>query len=218
MYRKDIFGPPEKRPCEVCDLHADLVWLMWLVDCLFNAELTALLSLQKLWFVDVVIVILPLTINEALKWLSSVPILMLQSCWWWRYCASLVKVTPPPTHPHTHPPDPHLLGSRPQPVPLQGQLGVKPVQPTSLTNIIGGSHHKYHFCHDKSFVATKLCLSWQEFCNKEKYFVATNTWQAYFCRDKRRVLSWQTHVGRDKTYDKNDTSGSSHQWYTKGRV
>ena len=69
----------------------------------------------------------------------------------------------------------------------------------------GGSCHKYHFCRDKihllsrqkyacrekTFVATKLCLSWQNI------FVATKlkllSWQAYFCCNKRRVLSWQ-HV------------------------
>ena len=36
---------------------------------------SAHLSLQKLWFVDS-LVTLSLTINETLKWLSSLPILM----------------------------------------------------------------------------------------------------------------------------------------------
>ena len=27
-----------------------------------------------------------------------------------------------------------------------------------LESVIGGSCHKYHFCHDKSFVTTNMCL------------------------------------------------------------
>ena len=53
--------------------------------------------------------------------------------------------------------------------------------------IIGGSCHKYHFCRDKHvFVATNMCLIGQN-----TSFVATTVLsrQAYFCRDKRRVLS-----------------------------
>ena len=62
-----------------------------------------------------------------------------------------------------------------------------------------------------SFVATKVCLS----CCRDKnfvccgkiMFVATNTcsswgflllWQAYFCHNKRPVLSWQTRVCLNK--------------------
>ena len=60
------------------------------------------------------------------------------------------------------------------------------------------------FCRDKhmfvatkntSFVATKACLL-------RKTFVITNTCSSkilsYFCHDKRYVLSWQTHVCRDR--------------------
>ena len=43
-------------------------------------------------------------------------------------------------------------------------------------------------CHDKTFVAIKI--------------FSTNVllWQAYFCCNKRCVLSQQTHVCRDKTF------------------
>ena len=84
--------------------------------------------------------------------------------------------------------------------------------------IICGSCHKYHFCRDKSyvfvvtkhvFVATKVCLPRQKFCLcRDKIFLlrqmfaATNTClspYAYFCRDKRRVLSRRIRVCRDKS-------------------
>ena len=62
-------------------------------------------------------------------------------------------------------------------------------------DIIGGSCHKYHFCRDKTFDATNTSLLRQ-------IFVATSTellsQQAYFCRDKRRVLTRQTCVCCDK--------------------
>ena len=60
------------------------------------------------------------------------------------------------------------------------------------TSIPGGSCHKYHLCHDKSFV----------------FFVATKVLspQAYFSRDKRRVLSRRTRVYRDKS-KLDDTQG-----------
>ena len=69
--------------------------------------------------------------------------------------------------------------------------------------IIGGNCHKYHFRRDKSFVATntsfvatKVCLSRQKY---KHGFVVTNVLsrQAYFCRDKIRVLSWE-NVCRNK--------------------
>ena len=88
--------------------------------------------------------------------------------------------------------------------------------------ITGGSCHKYHFCRDKHvfiatkhavFVATKLYLSRQIIfvstnpLTLSHTFVATKdvfyrdkivlSRQAYFCRDKRRVLSSQ-NVCRDK--------------------
>ena len=43
---------------------------------------SALLSLQTLWFMDTVVVTLPLTVNETLKWLPQLPILMQTSLWW----------------------------------------------------------------------------------------------------------------------------------------
>ena len=111
-------------------------------------------------------------------------------------------------------------------------------------SIIGRSCHKYlsqvskvlswqtHVCHDKTrlllrqkyacrdktFVATKLCLSGQNIFVRTKLlswqiFVVTNmclSRQAYFCHDKWSVLclSWQNFC-----CDKNDIFGSSRQWY-----
>ena len=69
------------------------------------------------------------------------------------------------------------------------------------------------------FVATKVCLSQQNIFRDrivcatdicpDKCFVATKhkfvttkllSRKAYFCRNKRHVLSWQTHVCQDKTF------------------
>ena len=79
-----------------------------------------------------------------------------------------------------------------------------------------------------SFVTTKVCLSRQTrvlakifvatkiFC-RDKYNYGTTkvlSLQAYFCRDKRRVLSRQTHVcllRKTVCHDKNYTCGSSRQ-------
>ena len=59
-------------------------------------------SLQKLLSADILVVTLSLTIKETLKWLSSLPILMQESFWWWqcsdRYLLSLF--------PHLHTPFP----------------------------------------------------------------------------------------------------------------
>ena len=126
--------------------------------------------------------------------------------------------------------------------------------------MVGGSCHKYHFCRDKTFVATEhyLCcdksmlaatkvFSWQIFvvtntCLLGQSFVATSiillrwifvatkllSWQKYVCRDNSFVttsillscrktwfvtknMSWQTFC-----CDKNDTFGSSCQWYWGG--
>ena len=38
-------------------------------------SVSAFLSLQKQWFIDTVVVTLPLTVNETLNWLSSLPVL-----------------------------------------------------------------------------------------------------------------------------------------------
>ena len=61
--------------------------------------------------------------------------------------------------------------------------------------IIGGNCHKHNFCHDKSFVMTNRCLSWQN-----TSFVMTKvclSWQN-FCWDKimfvtTTKLSWQIY-------------------------
>ena len=89
--------------------------------------------------------------------------------------------------------------------------------------IIGGSCHKYHFCHDKSFVATntlihnKVYLLRQKFC-RDKSLAATKASQSrqnvcryiiIFVATKIR-LSRQAYFCRDKNY----TCGSSRQWCT----
>ena len=65
------------------------------------------------------------------------------------------------------------------------------------------SRQKYP-CNDKTFVATKLCLSWQNSFLATKHCVSRQN----FCRDIRRVLPRQTRVCRDKNY----TCGNSRQW------
>ena len=64
-------------------------------------------------------------------------------------------------------------------------------------------HNKTSYiCHDKSMLVTNLCLS-------QQIFVMTKI----FCHDHNfvatKLLSWQTYFCRDK----NDTCGSSCQWY-----
>ena len=70
------------------------------------------------------------------------------------------------------------------------------------------------FWHNKHvFVATKVCLSWQNCHNNylswqmfcllwwQTFFMTKLlSWQVYFCRDTRRVLLWQTRVCHDKTF------------------
>ena len=57
-------------------------------------------SSKRLWFVDTVLWLCPSLPTETLKWLSSLPILMQESFWWWqcsdRYVVSLF--------PHLHTP------------------------------------------------------------------------------------------------------------------
>ena len=68
-------------------------------------------------------------------------------------------------------------------------------------------------CHDKTFVTMNICLSQQIFvattfvtkyffCRNKHNFVTTKVLsrQAYFCCDKRCVLSWQPRVCRNKTF------------------
>ena len=45
---------------------------------------------------------LSLTINQTLKWLSSLPILMQESFWWWQ-CSDRYIISVPPPPPHTVP-------------------------------------------------------------------------------------------------------------------
>ena len=49
---------------------------------------SVLLSLQKLWSVDTVLWLRPSRINETLRQLSSLPILVQESFWWWQ-CSQL---------------------------------------------------------------------------------------------------------------------------------
>ena len=50
---------------------------------------------------------LSLTINETFKWLSSLPVLMQESFWWWlcsgRYIISLFPHLHAPFNPYPHP-------------------------------------------------------------------------------------------------------------------
>ena len=59
-------------------------------------------SSKRLWFVDTVLWLCPSLPTETLKWLSSLPILMQETFWWWqcsdRYIISL--------SPHLHTPFP----------------------------------------------------------------------------------------------------------------
>ena len=48
------------------------------------------------------LVTLSLTINETLKWLSSLPTLIHKSFWWWQ-CSDRYTISPPPPHHHPHP-------------------------------------------------------------------------------------------------------------------
>ena len=86
------------------------------------------------------------------------------------------------------------------------------------------------FCSCWSFCwTTKLSLagvSTSIVFREKNMFVATKrSSRAYFCCYKRRVLSWQTHC-RDKHVfspqnfcrNKNDTCGSSRQWYKTARL
>ena len=61
-------------------------------------------SLRRLWFVDTLLWLCPPLPTDTLRWLSSLPILMQKSFWWWqcndRYVISL--------SPHLHTPRPLL--------------------------------------------------------------------------------------------------------------
>ena len=87
----------------------------WLVSR-FKAEGPSLDSASAVLFFKKVVVCghslvvtLPLTINDTLKWLSSLPILMQVSFWWWqcsdryRYSPSVFLHLHAPPPPSTHP-------------------------------------------------------------------------------------------------------------------
>ena len=107
---------------------------------------------------------------------------------------------------------------------------------TRPVSIISGNCHKYHFCRNKTSVATSMCLSWQNtsfvvtkvrllrqnFCCNKITFVTTK----YFCRNKTVVATnicrnknvlWQAYFCHDKRHEKQvlvTTKLSSWQkWY-----
>ena len=55
---------------------------------------------------------------------------------------------------------------------------------TNLMIITGGSCHKYHFCHDKSFITTNACLS------QQNIFVATNKHTFVATKDVLSRQNW----------------------------
>ena len=62
-------------------------------------------SSKRLWFVDTVLWLCPSLPTETLKWLSSLPILMQKSFWWWQ-CSDryIISLSPPTPLPHLHTP------------------------------------------------------------------------------------------------------------------
>ena len=69
-------------------------------------------SSKRLWFVDSLVVTLSLTINETLKCLLSLSILMQESFWWWQ-CSDRYYALPLPPPPYPFPllPVPNEPGS-----------------------------------------------------------------------------------------------------------
>ena len=61
-------------------------------------------SSERLWFVDSVLWLCPSLPTETFKWLSSLPILMQDSFWWWQ-CSDRYIISLSP-HLHTPPPQP----------------------------------------------------------------------------------------------------------------
>ena len=83
-----------------------------------------------------------------------------------------------------------------------------------LSSIIGGSCHECHFCRDKSFVETK-----HVFCHEKSMLVATKrlSRQTRVCRYKHNFVATNITLVRLAYFcrDKNDTCGSSRQWYSR---
>ena len=90
-----------------------------------------------------------------------------------------------------------------------------------MLTIIGGSCQKYHFCCNKSFVATNMCLSWQNthllqqnvFCHDksmfaccDKTFVTTKwclSWKIFLSQHvfvMTKVLSWKEYFCCNKRH------------------
>ena len=93
-----------------------------------------------------------------------------------------------------------------------------------MLTIIGGSCQKYHFCCNKSFVATNMCLSWQNthlsqqitkrvFCHDksmfaccDKTFVTTKwclSWKIFLSQNifvMTKVLSWKAYFCCNKRH------------------
>ena len=59
------------------------------------------------WFVDTVLWLCPSLPTETLKWLSSPPILMQESFWWWQ-CSGRYRISLFPHHHTPFPPSPLL--------------------------------------------------------------------------------------------------------------
>ena len=61
-------------------------------------------SSKRLWFVHTVLWLCPSLPTETLKWLSSLPILMQKSFWWWQ-CSDrfIISLSPHHTLPHLLP-------------------------------------------------------------------------------------------------------------------
>ena len=71
-----------------------------------------------------------------------------------------------------------------------------------IVPIIGESCHKYNFCRDKCFVATKVCLSRQTRVGRDKHtFVATN-----ICREKHNFVPTKPCNGKLTCLSRQNTS------------
>ena len=121
---------------------------------------------------------LPLTINETLKWLSLLTVLMQESFWWWqcndRYLNIYNFPLPPPRYPYP----PFSLSL----INFMVSVGVKHhvyftimtiiIKICMFVFIIGRSCHKYNFCCNKSFIVTNMSFVVTKVCC-DKTFVTT---------------------------------------------
>ena len=98
----DIQSRPEPvwSGCKACGLVHGRYWFD-------STPRLSFLFKKELWFTDShCLVICPLTVNKTLNWLSSLPIVMQKSFWWWQRSVRYSCFPP------THLPYPHLQGSR----------------------------------------------------------------------------------------------------------